>query len=64
MTGFTTRIVHADRRDAIDRALELARAEDLVLLAGKGTEQSIVVGTEHLPWDEARVARELLKELA
>ena len=50
----------ADRRAAIVLALSLASADDTVLLAGKGTEQSIVIGTTHHPWDERRVARELL----
>ena len=54
----------SERREALRYAFERADDGDTVLLAGKGTEQSIVVGTEHLPWDEARVARELLKELA
>ncbi len=49
-----------DRREALRHAFEWANAGDTVLLAGKGTEQSIVIGTEHRPWDEARVARELL----
>ncbi|MCH8025477.1 MAG: UDP-N-acetylmuramoyl-L-alanyl-D-glutamate--2,6-diaminopimelate ligase [Chloroflexi bacterium] len=53
-----------DRREALRHAFERAGDGDTVLLAGKGTEQSIIIGTEHLPWDEARVARELLKELA
>jgi UDP-N-acetylmuramoyl-L-alanyl-D-glutamate--2,6-diaminopimelate ligase len=56
-----------DRREAIRHAFERASASgggDTVLLAGKGTEPSIVIGTTHLPWDEAQVARELLLELA
>jgi len=52
-----------DRRDAIRRAFARAREGDTVLLAGKGTERSIIVGTKHLPWNEAQTARELLKEL-
>jgi UDP-N-acetylmuramoyl-L-alanyl-D-glutamate--2,6-diaminopimelate ligase len=53
----------ADRRSAIARAFEYARRDDTVLLAGKGTEQSIVIGTTHHPWDERTVARELLGRL-
>jgi UDP-N-acetylmuramoyl-L-alanyl-D-glutamate--2,6-diaminopimelate ligase len=49
-----------DRRSAVARAFDLAKAGDTVLLAGKGTEQSIVIGTTHHPWDERAVARELL----
>ena len=52
-----------DRREALRHALGWAKVGDTVLLAGKGTEQSIVIGTEHYPWDEARVARELLGEM-
>ena len=52
------------RREAIRRAFALAEPGDLVLLAGKGHEQSIIVGYDHTPWDEAAVARELLAELA
>ncbi|MGA2285630.1 MAG: UDP-N-acetylmuramoyl-L-alanyl-D-glutamate--2,6-diaminopimelate ligase [Dehalococcoidia bacterium] len=51
-----------DRRAAIRRAFELARSGDVILLAGKGTEQSIVIGDTHIPWDERVVARELLQE--
>jgi UDP-N-acetylmuramoyl-L-alanyl-D-glutamate--2,6-diaminopimelate ligase len=52
-----------DRREAMRYAFERAEAGDTVLLAGKGTEQSIVIGRKHHSWDEARVARELLQEL-
>jgi UDP-N-acetylmuramoyl-L-alanyl-D-glutamate--2,6-diaminopimelate ligase len=51
-----------DRRSALARAFEIAREGDTVLLAGKGTEQSIVIGTTHHSWDERVVARELLRE--
>lgn len=51
-----------DRREAIDLAFSLAQPGDVVLLAGKGHETSIIWGFEHRPWDEAAVARELLKQ--
>lgn len=51
-----------DRRQAIELAFERAGKGDTVLLAGKGTEQSIVIGSTHWPWDERRIARELLQE--
>ncbi|MGQ0608806.1 MAG: UDP-N-acetylmuramoyl-L-alanyl-D-glutamate--2,6-diaminopimelate ligase [Chloroflexota bacterium] len=46
-----------DRREAIEHAILLAREGDVVLLAGKGHEQSIFYGTEKRPWDDARAAR-------
>ena len=51
-----------DRRQAIELAFERAETGDTVLLAGKGTEQSIVIGNTHWPWDERRIARELLQD--
>jgi len=50
----------ADRRAAIEVAFEAARANDLVLLAGKGHEQSIIGPDGPVPWDEAAVARTVL----
>jgi UDP-N-acetylmuramoyl-L-alanyl-D-glutamate--2,6-diaminopimelate ligase len=52
-----------DRRRGIAAAFTRARPGDTVLLAGKGHEQSIVIGREKRPWDDRRVAREVLAEL-
>ncbi len=49
-----------DRREAIAYAFENATAGDTVLLAGKATETTMIVGSRHVPWDERAVARELL----
>jgi UDP-N-acetylmuramoyl-L-alanyl-D-glutamate--2,6-diaminopimelate ligase len=49
-----------DRRMAIGAAFERARPGDIVLLAGKGHEPTILYADHALPWDEAAVARELL----
>jgi UDP-N-acetylmuramoyl-L-alanyl-D-glutamate--2,6-diaminopimelate ligase len=51
------------RRLAIATALVMAHPGDTVLLAGKGHEQSLVVGREKLPWDDRVVAREELMAL-
>ncbi|MEX0749923.1 MAG: UDP-N-acetylmuramoyl-L-alanyl-D-glutamate--2,6-diaminopimelate ligase [Dehalococcoidia bacterium] len=51
-----------DRRQAIGLAFKRAERDDTVLLAGKGTEPSIVIGNTHWPWDERRIARELLRD--
>ena len=50
-----------DRRQAIAHVFDRAGAGDVVLLAGKGSEQTMVFGDQHLPWDERMVARELLE---
>jgi UDP-N-acetylmuramoyl-L-alanyl-D-glutamate--2,6-diaminopimelate ligase len=51
-----------DRREAIARAFALARKGDTVVLAGKGHERCQIVGLERLPWNERRIAEELLGE--
>ncbi len=53
----------ADRTEAIATALTTARAGDTVLLAGKGHEQSIIMGREKIPWDDRKVAREQLQRV-
>lgn len=50
----------ADRREAIRWALDEARADDTVLLAGKGHETYQIVGRDHLPFDEREIVRELV----
>jgi UDP-N-acetylmuramoyl-L-alanyl-D-glutamate--2,6-diaminopimelate ligase len=56
-------LVVADRRAAIEAAFERARPGDIVLLAGKGHEHSIIGPSGPQPWHEAAVARELLLAL-
>jgi len=51
----------ADRTEAIKAALAHAQVGDTVVLAGKGHEQSIIIGREKLPWDDRKVARDLLR---
>ncbi len=57
--------VETDRRAAIERAMELARPGDIVLIAGKGHEQ----GQEFedgrkVPFDDREVARDVLRALS
>lgn len=51
-----------DRRKAIFFAISLAEAGDVVLLTGKGHEQSINYGKGEEPWSEFTVAKEALEE--
>ncbi len=53
----------ADRRAGIAKALSLATDDDLVLITGKGAEQSIVIGGKKTAWDDRQVVREELKKL-
>jgi UDP-N-acetylmuramoyl-L-alanyl-D-glutamate--2,6-diaminopimelate ligase len=51
-----------DRRAAIAKAIELAAAGDVVLIAGKGHEKYQVIGSAVLPFDDVAVAREALAQ--
>ncbi len=48
-----------DRTAAIQHALSAAQAGDTVLVAGKGTEETIARGEQGIAWDEASVVKEL-----
>jgi UDP-N-acetylmuramoyl-L-alanyl-D-glutamate--2,6-diaminopimelate ligase len=51
-----------DRRAAIRRAIELARPDDCVLLAGKGHERSMRMAGGSEPWDERAEAEAAIRE--
>jgi len=51
-----------DRRQAISRALKLAKSGNIVLLLGKGTEPNMVFADKKVPWDDRAVAREELQQ--
>jgi UDP-N-acetylmuramoyl-L-alanyl-D-glutamate--2,6-diaminopimelate ligase len=55
--------VEPDRRAAIARAIESAREGDVVLIAGKGSEQGQEIAGTVQPFDDRDVARELLRAL-
>jgi UDP-N-acetylmuramoyl-L-alanyl-D-glutamate--2,6-diaminopimelate ligase len=51
---------HPDRKGAIQSALRWARADDVVVIAGKGHETYQIVGSEVLPFDDRAQARSAL----
>jgi UDP-N-acetylmuramoyl-L-alanyl-D-glutamate--2,6-diaminopimelate ligase len=59
--GVRTRVFEfADRRFAIQSAIDEAQAGDVVLVAGKGHETYQISGVNVLPFDDVAVAREAL----
>ncbi|MBI1795662.1 MAG: UDP-N-acetylmuramoyl-L-alanyl-D-glutamate--2,6-diaminopimelate ligase [Candidatus Eisenbacteria bacterium] len=56
--------VELDRRRAIAAALAVARAGDVVLIAGKGHETTQTIGTAVTPFDDRLVTREALAAIA
>ncbi|HEX5579655.1 MAG TPA: UDP-N-acetylmuramoyl-L-alanyl-D-glutamate--2,6-diaminopimelate ligase, partial [Candidatus Limnocylindria bacterium] len=57
-----TLFVIDERPAAISHAIGLAQAGDVIVLAGKGHEQTIIYGTEGRWWDEKEVARRALRD--
>jgi UDP-N-acetylmuramoyl-L-alanyl-D-glutamate--2,6-diaminopimelate ligase len=56
-------IIEADRREAIERAIGSARADEVILIAGKGHEDYQIIGTEKRHFSDREVAREFLEKL-
>lgn len=56
-------IVIEDRRQAINAAIQVARAGDTVVIAGKGHEDYQIVGTKKLPFDDRVEAANAIRSL-
>ncbi len=50
-----------DRREAIKKCLAIANTGDVVLITGKGAEQSMIIKGQKIPWDDRGVVKEELK---
>lgn len=48
-------ILEIDRKEAIEKALKMAKAEDVVLIAGKGHEDYQIIGKEKNHFDDAEI---------
>lgn len=51
-----------DRREAIASAISMAQRGDTVVIAGKGHEDYQIIGTKVIPFDDRKLARELVLE--
>ena len=51
-----------DRREAIKKAIEIARKNDAVVIAGKGHETYQLIGDKVIPWSDRDIAKELIVE--
>ncbi|MBI4033958.1 MAG: hypothetical protein HY378_00200 [Candidatus Brennerbacteria bacterium] len=50
-----------DRREAIKKAVSLAKKDDMVVITGKGSEEWIhVAGGKKIPWNDRKVVEEIL----
>lgn len=53
-----------DRREAIAKALKLADEGDIVLVTGKGAEETMAIGDARVPWKEKSVIEGILQEMS
>lgn len=54
--------IELDRRSAVKRLIRMAGPDDVVLLAGKGHEQRMLIGDRKLRWDDAEAARTSIRQ--
>ncbi|MFC2063686.1 UDP-N-acetylmuramoyl-L-alanyl-D-glutamate--2,6-diaminopimelate ligase [Chloroflexota bacterium] len=52
-----------DRREAIRKGVKLAKPGDILIVCGKGHEQSMCFGTTEYPWDDRTALRAALSEI-
>lgn len=55
--------VEVDRKKAIEKAIEMAKEEDSVLIAGKGHEMTQIFKDRHIAFSDALVAAQALEKL-
>ena len=53
----------SDRREAIHRAIALAKSDDVVIIAGKGHETYQIVGNDKFHFDDREVALDVIRKL-
>jgi UDP-N-acetylmuramoyl-L-alanyl-D-glutamate--2,6-diaminopimelate ligase len=52
-----------NRREAIARALKIARPGDIVVVTGKGAEETMAIKNERIPWNDKAVIKEELAKI-
>ena len=61
-SGFSKLETILDRKEAIKKALTLAKEDDTVVITGKGSETSMALaGGKKIPWSDREIVLELLK---
>ena len=53
-----------DRKEAIEKAIKLAKSGDIVIITGKGSEPWMCLENgKKIPWDDRKIAKEILNNL-
>lgn len=51
-----------DRYEALKKALALAQKNDIILVTGKGAEETMMLGEKQIPWNDRQVIEEILDQ--
>lgn len=51
-----------DRKEAIEKAISLAKPNDIIVITGKGAETKMFYPDHQIPWNEKRITEELIEE--
>ena len=60
--GSAPYVIVPDRRSAIESAISMAQSGDAVVIAGKGHEDYQILGTKVIPFDDRKVAGDLIRK--
>ena len=52
-----------DRREAIKKALQIAKPGDFIIITGKGAEETMAIGNKRISWNDKKVILEVLREI-
>lgn len=66
LAGFlpkTNKKIILDRAKAIEFAIKEAKKDDIVVILGKGHEQSMCFGKTEYPWSDHKAAKKALKKV-
>ena len=53
--------IKTGRRDAIKKAMEISKSNDVILVAGKGHEDYVTIGAKNIPYTDQETILELIK---
>ncbi len=62
-TGFNSYTTIVNREEAIQKALDLVKKDDLLVVAGKGHEDYQIIKNRVTHFDDAEIIREILREM-
>lgn len=51
-----------DRKEAISKAIDMGKLDDIILVTGMGAQHFKIVGEEKVPWNDRTIIEDLLKE--